>query len=72
MSAIKAELRNYKGMVTQPYLQIILQVPSEQAQEVIKTLGYPTPGGSIWVGVARLKDEPEKPAYLHDMEESNA
>lgn len=57
MPVIQAELRSYKPMVSQPYMQIILQVPAERAQEVIKTLGYPIPGESIWVAVARLIEE---------------
>lgn len=59
---IKAELRNYKPLVSQPYMQIILSVPAEQAQHVIKTLGFPVQGKSIWVGVARIADETQEEA----------
>jgi hypothetical protein len=57
MTIIKAELRNYKPMVSQPYMQIVLSVPAEQALEVQNALGYPTPGESIWVKLERLTEE---------------
>lgn len=63
MNAIKAELSQYKPLRSRPYMQIILEVPAEQAQYVIKHLGWPMPGQSIWVGVARLNDEIEQQNY---------
>lgn len=57
MSAIKAELRQYKPLVSRPYMQIILEVPAEQATAAMSALGYPMPGHSIWLGIARLDNE---------------
>ena len=65
MTAMKAMLRNYKPMVSSPYMQIILTVPAEEATHVISTLGYPTPGESLWVGVARIEiDDDKLPPFL--------
>lgn len=61
MTAILAELRNYKPMVSQPYLQIVLTVPAENALQVQNALGYPTPGESIWVEVRPIE---KPPAFL--------
>lgn len=58
-AAISAVLRNYKPLVSRPYTQIILEIPAEQTPEVIKALGWPAQGESLWVGVARLNTTEE-------------
>lgn len=63
MTTIKAELRNYKPLVSQPYMHIILSVPAEEATKVIEALGYPMPGESLWVEVKKY----DVPPFLEDV-----
>lgn len=56
MSGIRAELIGYKTLQTKKTLQILMEVPLEHAQNVTEALGWPYPGESIWVGVARIKE----------------
>lgn len=59
-AAIKATYSDYRRVKGRKVLQLIFEVPIEQAPEVHKTFGEPAPDGSMWVGIARL--EPDKPA----------
>jgi hypothetical protein len=54
VSAIQAELVNYKRIPSRKAFQIILEVPEENQKLVHDVLGYPTSGESLWVGVARI------------------
>ncbi len=57
-SAIRAVFINHKRLPSRKAFQIILEVPEEQQSQVFEALGYPNSSESIWVGVARLKEEP--------------
>lgn len=54
MTAINAELSNYKLINGRKVMQIILEVPLEHAGHVIEILGWPNPAESKYVGVALL------------------
>jgi hypothetical protein len=69
MDAIKAVFANHKRIPTRKAFQIILEVPEEQQKEVFDVLGYPNSSSTIWVGVARLAIEEEKPPFLHNVKE---
>lgn len=66
---IKAVFVNHKRIETRKAFQIILEVPEEEQKLVFDALGYPNSSKSIWVAVVRLAEEPQKPAFLHDVEE---
>jgi len=57
--AIKAEFCNTKFVLGRKAMQIILEVPIEQASSVHQTLGYPDPHNSRWVAVALLREGAE-------------
>lgn len=69
-AVIKAVFVNHKRIETRKAFQLILEVPEEQQKEVFDALGYPNSSKSIWVAVARLVDDIEKPAFLHNVEEA--
>lgn len=54
MSAIQAELIQYRTFKKTPYMEIVLSVPIEREREVKEALGYLKPGESVWCAVARL------------------
>ncbi len=60
MSAIRAELVQYKQMKTKPVIQIIFEAPLEEAQRITETLGWPNPATSLWCGIARLQEPTEE------------
>jgi hypothetical protein len=59
MTAIRAEYCNFKNVMSRKVLQIILEVPIEQAPEVFRVLGMPANHDSKFVGVALLTDNTE-------------
>lgn len=61
-SAIKATYADYRRIKGRKVLQVILEVPLEQAQMVHKYLGEPSCSDKeIWVGVALLQmDSPQE------------
>nr|WP_087475465.1 hypothetical protein [Nitrospira cf. moscoviensis SBR1015] len=63
LAAIKAVWSTYKPVPTRNCLQLVLEVPLEQQEEVFRRLGYPVPGRETWVGVAlmNVQKDPEKP-----------
>ncbi len=54
VAAIQATYADYRRVKGRKVLQIILEVPLEQAQQVHDTFGEPMPDGSTWVAVALL------------------
>src|SRR5689334_22551506 len=64
-AAIKATYSDYRRVKGRKVLQLIFEVPIEQAPMVHDTFGEPAPDGSTWVAIARLqepaKQEAEKP-----------
>lgn len=59
-AAIKATYADYRRVKGRKVLQLILEVPLEQAPRVHEAFGEPLPDGSTWVGVARI-DPSAKP-----------
>ena len=55
-AAIMGDFANYRPVLTRKILQLVIEVPIEQAGEVFAALGYPTGGGSIPVAIARLEE----------------
>lgn len=53
-AAIQATYADYRRVKGRKVLQIILEVPLEQAQQVHDAFGEPMPDGSTWVAVALL------------------
>jgi hypothetical protein len=60
-AAFQAVYCNFKPVPSRNVVQIVLEIPMEQGDAVIKTLGMPNPEQSKWVAVAVLaapKNEP--------------
>lgn len=55
-AATKAVYHTYNRILTRKVLQIVLEVPLEQEAAVHASIGYPSPDGSTWVGIARLQE----------------
>ena len=55
--AFKAHYSTTKFIMGRKVMQVVLEVPMENAGQVFDILGYPDPHNSKWVGVALLKDE---------------
>jgi hypothetical protein len=56
-AAFHAVFVTFRPMKTQPVLKIELEVPIERAEQVTAALGWPKPGESVHVAVARLEAE---------------
>lgn len=63
-AAIQASYADYRRVKGRKVLQLIFEVPLEQAPQVHDVFGEPMPDGSTWVGIARIdpnaKAEPVK------------
>jgi hypothetical protein len=64
IAATFCDIRTVKG---RKMLQIICEVPLEEAEAAMSLLGFPKPADPVWVGIARLKlpagaDRPSNPA----------
>tara|TARA_R100001244_G_scaffold2541_1_gene3955 strand:+ start:19205 stop:19738 length:534 start_codon:yes stop_codon:yes gene_type:complete len=53
-AVIRATFTEWRMVKTRSALQIVLEVPIEQTEEVLATLGAPMPGKEKWVAVALL------------------
>jgi hypothetical protein len=53
---IRADYTNWRPVAGRKVLQLTLEVPIEQTEEVMERLGVPMPGESKWVAVALLKN----------------
>jgi hypothetical protein len=60
-AAIRATYSDYRRVKGRKVLQLIFEVPIEQAPQVHEIFGEPAPDGSTWVAIARLQ-ELQKPA----------
>lgn len=69
-AAIQATFATYKFIQSRRVMQIILEVPMEHASHVTQALGYPMPGVSTWVAVARLNINGEAYEPVHASGES--
>ncbi len=54
-AAFLAEFVGFKPMETKPYIQIKLSIPMEGGNEMLAVLGWPKPGESVWVAVAKAE-----------------
>ena len=59
-AVIRATFSDWRPVKSRKVLQLILEVPVEQTEQVLQTLGAPMPDAERWVAVALL--QPEKPA----------
>ena len=56
-AAIKAAYADFKHIKTRKVLQIVLEVPAEQAEAALAMLGFPVAGSERWVAIALLNDQ---------------
>ena len=56
-AAIKATYADFKHIKTRKVLQIVLEVPAEQAEAALQMLGFPVAGTDRWVAVALLNEQ---------------
>ena len=56
--AIQGTFADLKSVKTRSVVQMVVEIPIEQAEQVVKAFGFPQPGAEIAVAVARL--DPEK------------
>jgi acid phosphatase family membrane protein YuiD len=56
-AAFQATYANFKNVQSRKVLQIILEVPIENAHQVFSVLGMPNSHESAWVAVARLEND---------------
>ena len=54
--AIRAAYSSFKHVPTRSVLQLVLEVPIEQAEAALDLLGIPQPGTQTWCAIARLKE----------------
>jgi hypothetical protein len=53
-AVIKGEYSDFKLVKTRNVVQMIIEVPIEQATQITERFGIPTPTESCWVAVAKL------------------
>ena len=67
-AAIQASYSDYRRVKGRKVLQLIFEVPLEQAPMVHDAFGEPSPDGSTWVGIAKIdltaRPEERKPLKL--------
>ena len=57
-AVIQGTFADLKSVKTRSVVQMVVEIPIEQAEQVVKAFGFPQPGAEIAVAVARL--DPEK------------
>lgn len=60
-AAISGTYSDLKLVKTRSVAQIVIEVPIEQAEAVVRTFGIPQPGKEIPVALARLGERPAEP-----------
>lgn len=67
---ISGTFADLKTVKSRSVVQMIVEVPIERGEEVVKMFGFPQPGSEVSVAVARLavekEPEPEKPRQQWD------
>lgn len=59
-AAIKGTFSDFRTVKSRKIVQLIVEVPIEEATSALNTLGgVPNPADSVWVAVARLKETSE-------------
>ena len=61
-AVIQGTFADLKSVKTRSVVQMVVEIPIEQAEQVIKAFGFPQPGAEIAVAVARLDPEKAKAA----------
>lgn len=69
-AAIQGTFADLKSVKTRSVVQMVVEIPIEQAEQIVRAFGFPQPGAEIAVAVARLNPEkaeaalapPEPPA----------
>ena len=59
--AIQGTFADLKSVKTRSVVQMVVEIPIEQAEAVVKAFGFPQPGAEIAVAVARLDVKADKP-----------
>lgn len=54
VDALSGTYADLKFIKTRSVAQLVIEVPIENANDVVSLLGVPTPGSEVWVAVARL------------------
>ena len=61
-AVIQGTFADLKSVKTRSVVQMVIEIPIEQAEQIIKAFGFPQPGAEIAVAVARLDPEATKHA----------
>lgn len=69
-AAIAGTFADLKSVKTRSIVQLVIEVPIEQAEAVIRAFGYPQPGHEIPVAVARLVEPTAPVAQLEEPQNS--
>lgn len=56
-AAFRASFHNMKNVMGRGVVQIVCEVPLEQAHQVIDILGWPDPANPKWVAIALLNED---------------
>lgn len=75
LAVIRGTFSDWRPVKSRSVLQLVIELPIEQTQDVLDRLGVPIPGVEKWVAVALLKDsveavepvEPQKPAPVVEL-----
>lgn len=59
LAVIRGAFSDWRPVKSRSVLQLVIEVPIEQTQEVLDRLGVPLPGVEKWVAVALLKSDAE-------------
>lgn len=69
---IRAEYSDFRMVKTRKVLQLVFEVPIEQASDALNKLGFPNPSDSVWCAVAVLDEKASAPvAQLDEHRSSN-
>jgi hypothetical protein len=55
-AAIRATYSDWRPVKSRKVLQLVMEVPIEQTEQVLTILGAPMPDREMWVAIARLAD----------------
>lgn len=59
--AILATYSDFRLVKSRKVLQIVMEVPIEQATDALNKLGFPDPSGSVWCGIVVLDKQTSRP-----------
>jgi hypothetical protein len=61
-AAIQGTFADLKSVKTRSVVQMVVEIPIEQAERIVSMFGFPQPGAEIAVAVARLDPEKASPS----------